>query len=335
MKRKIQPTNLYNQTISWSPSYNGRQIDLKISVMRITPEYARELLRTMETNRNKRSASIKKLRDAIAVGKWFPTGDTIKISNTGVLIDGQHRLEVIGGGSKTFDLIGVKGFDLDDINHFDQNSSRTMPDNLKLKGRPQAKELSGAINMFYKLRERQLKGISPAGYEQIDFDEYFGKTGIMDKDVLYGIQQRKDPNGGYAPKPVMALRFLFSEQYGRKKTELFFDQFIYGKDNVRIEKHNPANMLSKKLNSYINISKHSDITDRFKRGTTSDNWVCIYIYEAFHAYLNKEQLKRWQSDKIVPVSMREHVFYRHLSQIAREIYAKHEEKYLYPKGITK
>ena len=60
MKRKIQPTNLYNQTISWRTSYNGRQIDLKISVMKITPEYARELLRTMETNRNKRSASIKK-----------------------------------------------------------------------------------------------------------------------------------------------------------------------------------------------------------------------------------------------------------------------------------
>ena len=40
-------SNLYNQTMSWSPSYNGTKRDLKISIIRVTPAYARELLSTM------------------------------------------------------------------------------------------------------------------------------------------------------------------------------------------------------------------------------------------------------------------------------------------------
>ena len=282
----------------------------------------------METNRNKRTAALKKIRSAITVGKWFPTGDTIKISKEGVLIDGQHRLSAIGEGIDTFDLVAVHGFDLEDINHFDQNSSRTMPDNLKLKGRPHATELSGGLNFFYKLRESELKGISPAGYEQQDFDELFAKTGVLDEDVIYGMQQKKDPNGGYSMKCVIALRFLFSEYYGRHKTEVFFDRFIYGKDNAKMEKYNPANMLSRKLNSYKAGGKSTDLTERFKRGVYSDNWVAIYMYEAFQAYLEEKNLTRWHSDKIVPVSMREHIYWRTLNQIARTVYTKHENKYL-------
>lgn len=320
--------NLYSQKISWRPVYNGTSRDLTIRIMRVTPAKARELLRTMETNRNKRTAALKKIRAAIAVGKWFPTGDTIKMTNNGVLVDGQHRLEAIGEGIDTFDLVCVSGFDIEDINHFDQNSSRTMPDNLKLKGRPNATVLSGGLNFFYKLRANELAGVSPAGYEQIDFDQLFAETGVVDEDVVYGIQQKKDPNGGYSIKPVIALRFLFSEYYGRQKTEVFFDRFIYGKDNAKIEKNNPANMLSKKLNSYRSGAKNTDITERFKRGTHQDNWVAIYMYEAFQAYLEERNLSRWHSDKIVPMSMREHIYWRSLNQIARSVYEKHENKFL-------
>ena len=320
--------SLYSQIIKWSPSYNGRRLDLTVRLMRITPSKARELIRTMETNRNKRTSALRKMKLAISVGKWFPTGDTIKLSKEGTLLDGQHRLSVIGEGVETYDMLCISGFDLEDINHFDQSSSRTMPDNLKLKGRPHATELSGGLNFFYKLRESELGGMSPAGFEQQDFDELFGKTGILEDDVVYGMKQNKDPNGGYPLKPIVALRFLFSEYYGRQKTEVFFDRFIYGKDNAKMEKHNPANMLSLKLNSYKTGGKSTDLTERFKRGVYSDNWVAIYMYEAFNAYLDGKNLSRWHSDKIVPMSMRDHIYWRTLSSIAKSVYTKHETKYL-------
>ena len=80
--------SLYSQIIKWSPSYNGRRLDLTVRLMRITPSKARELIRTMETNRNKRTSALRKMKLAISVGKWFPTGDTIKLCKEGTLLDG-------------------------------------------------------------------------------------------------------------------------------------------------------------------------------------------------------------------------------------------------------
>tara|TARA_A100001037_G_scaffold86026_1_gene78123 strand:+ start:2305 stop:3321 length:1017 start_codon:yes stop_codon:yes gene_type:complete len=318
--------SLYPQKIYWNPTYEDRELNLEIYFTRVTPEKARQLMRTMDKNRPMRPTQLKKLRESLVMGKWFPNGDVIRLDKFGKLIDGQHRLTTIGEGVETFDLLTIRGFDSNDIDHLDQNSARTFSDNQKLKGRPNAKQLSEGINFLWRLSQNNLKAESPAGFRQQDLDAAFGSTGVLDNDVVYSIQQTKDPKGNYHSKPITGLRFLLSEHYGRQKTEVFFDRFIYGKDNAHLDKHNPANMLAKKIMSYGN-GKPTDITERFKKGVRGDNWVSLYLFEAFQAYLEDKPLKRWVLDK-APILTVEHSYWRKLCSMAKATIAKHEDKYI-------
>lgn len=60
--------------------------------MTITPEMASELLKKNESNRKLMESSVSRLAEEMKRGKWKVNGETIKVSKTGYLIDGQHRL---------------------------------------------------------------------------------------------------------------------------------------------------------------------------------------------------------------------------------------------------
>lgn len=66
-----------------------------ISVVQITPDMARQWLERNIGNRPKYLSHVKKLETAIRAGKWKMTGDAIRFSETGKMIDGQHRLQAI------------------------------------------------------------------------------------------------------------------------------------------------------------------------------------------------------------------------------------------------
>lgn len=66
-----------------------------VSVVDITPEIARQWLERNIGNRPASQAHIAKLERSIRDGKWKMTGDAIRFSKTGKLIDGQHRLQAI------------------------------------------------------------------------------------------------------------------------------------------------------------------------------------------------------------------------------------------------
>lgn len=61
----------------------------------MTPERAKELLKTNENNRNLHANKIEKLMYDIRNGEWHLTHQPIAIDKFGKLIDGQHRLSAI------------------------------------------------------------------------------------------------------------------------------------------------------------------------------------------------------------------------------------------------
>jgi hypothetical protein len=66
---------------------------ISVKVEWIGPEEARELLDLNTGNfRNKDQSRVNLYAKEMAAGRWELTGDTIKISSDGVLLDGQHRL---------------------------------------------------------------------------------------------------------------------------------------------------------------------------------------------------------------------------------------------------
>lgn len=71
-----------------------------------TPELAGELLQLNNANRPLRNDLVKHYSDQMKAGEWMFAGGTVNISNAGMLLDGQHRLEAIirTGMSQIFNI---------------------------------------------------------------------------------------------------------------------------------------------------------------------------------------------------------------------------------------
>lgn len=61
----------------------------------ITPQVASEMICANEGNRKLKESTVKNYASQMARGSWKETGDVIRVSETGNLLDGQHRLHAI------------------------------------------------------------------------------------------------------------------------------------------------------------------------------------------------------------------------------------------------
>lgn len=70
-------------------------MQMQTKTMSITPAIAREMLKKNTNNRPIKQSHVEALRQAMLRGEWRCTHQGIGFSDTGVLLDGQHRLEAI------------------------------------------------------------------------------------------------------------------------------------------------------------------------------------------------------------------------------------------------
>lgn len=82
---------------------------MNVERVNITPQLATRYLKRNLNNRNLREADVDRYARDMTAGRWQETGDTIKISPTGTLLDGQHRLEAIIRASLTVPMLVVSG----------------------------------------------------------------------------------------------------------------------------------------------------------------------------------------------------------------------------------
>ncbi len=68
---------------------------MRIESIIVTPELAKQLLGRNENNRKMSKAHYMNLAKEIKEGNWLPTSETLKVSPTGRLMDGQHRCMAI------------------------------------------------------------------------------------------------------------------------------------------------------------------------------------------------------------------------------------------------
>lgn len=100
----------------------------------ITPEGAKELLKlNTKGQRTVSAATVESYATDMGTHDWDFNGDTIKISNTNELIDGQHRLSSIILSQEPQVMLVVWGLDPDVMETIDSGRKRTFADQLKRK----------------------------------------------------------------------------------------------------------------------------------------------------------------------------------------------------------
>lgn len=120
---------------------------MNIKEMMITADLATDLLEKNINNRPLNMRRVNVLCDAMRRGEWMQNGDTIRVSKTGRLLDGQHRLSAIEKTGIPQKCILV--FDLEDesFTTIDTGQARTAGQMAQMAGFKNANILAAAARM--------------------------------------------------------------------------------------------------------------------------------------------------------------------------------------------
>ncbi|MDO9141467.1 MAG: hypothetical protein Q7U38_14205 [Methylobacter sp.] len=101
-------------------------MELTQTIELITPDRARQLLALNTRNRPLVKANLNKLIDEINKGLYKFNGDSIKVSKSNVILDGQHRLMAIVHTGIAIKTVVITGLDDDVFDTIDQGTARTL-----------------------------------------------------------------------------------------------------------------------------------------------------------------------------------------------------------------
>lgn len=122
----------------------------------VTPEEATRLLSLNEKNRKVSQRNIDFLAKQINQGNFINTGDNIKISDTGKLIDGQHRLMAIQKSGKTIELNFVEGIVDKAFEVIDTGKPRSSGDILSMNGYSYSGQLAATVRNIINITGKNL-----------------------------------------------------------------------------------------------------------------------------------------------------------------------------------
>ncbi len=105
-----------------------------VQIMSVTPKMASQWLDTNTHNRNIRQRLVESYARDMVAGDWQLTGESIKFSADGLLLDGQHRLLAVVMADVKVDMLIVRGVSATSQEVMDSGAKRQASDALHLRG---------------------------------------------------------------------------------------------------------------------------------------------------------------------------------------------------------
>lgn len=189
----------------------------------LEPE-AKELLATMpDFQRNMRTARVAQIRALISARRWLYQGDPIRLSKTGQLLDGQHRLKAMLDLREFPDVLVISGFENEIYDSLDTGVKRSLGDVFKAHGiaEPSRRSVT-CMHLSHYLRGMQQSGNSPVDRTEIVhcYLEY-------EEVILFWSEISKQFNDFYGRAPIFAAAFAAADILGHSRETLlrFVDEF--------------------------------------------------------------------------------------------------------------
>lgn len=253
---------------------------MEVKKVLIGPEQAKEFLKHNTKNRSVKERNVRYLSEQMKNGYWQVNGDAIRISETGVILDGQHRLHAIIKSRKEIPTLLIEGLKDDVFKTIDTGSRRSKSDVLKMCGHSYANQLSGSLPVVDAFLHGNLTNIFgnvlPVGNNEILelLDKY-----IEIKEYLRYVHIKILPS-----RVSLSFSYLFG-LISREKSETFFDQIEKGEG---LTASDPVYHLRARLiENACTINKYS-----FK-------FVCALVIKTWKKFYLMENMQRLvYSDKI-------------------------------------
>lgn len=148
--------------------------EIQAAMETITPETAKKMLSNNDNNRKISHHMVDLYAREMQNGEWSANGEAIKFSESGRLLDGQHRLmAVISSGIPLYTLV-IRGLKDETQQTMDSGKKRSVGDALNLQGERNSNQLAAIARIVYVTDQLGLEAamrnqIPPTPGEIIDF----------------------------------------------------------------------------------------------------------------------------------------------------------------------
>ena len=156
--------------------------NIEVSMQTFTPSYANRVLSKINVGNRKISKQrVAEYKKDMLSGNWRFNGDSIRVNDAGILIDGQHRLTAVVESGVSCEFLVIKGIATSAKHTIDTGKGRTGGDALAIQAGVPFKEshtINGALCLFEKYK---LSGFTGAG----------GGTKLSTSESLRSYNERK------------------------------------------------------------------------------------------------------------------------------------------------
>ena len=255
---------------------------MKTEVRWVTPDVAKEMLKRNVSNRKPSEKHIKFLSDEMTKGNWKFDGQPLRFSESGGLLDGQHRLFAIINSKTTQQFLIVAGIEVEAFKVMDTGRTRNGGDVFGINGvvNPAACATTVKIIMAHY---NGLHGDATSKSSNTDLWNFFEENRSIEKFVstsqnLYGEFGRVLPL-----TTIAAFRFLMAEKNVTDSDD-FWKSVCSG---LALEKNSPVKILRQKL-----------ITDKISKASLPFKEKKAITFKAWNCYRTKKEIKvlRWNKD---------------------------------------
>lgn len=210
---------------------------VKTELLWVTPEMATQWLKKNVNNRNMNQYRVARYARDMRNGDWEVTGDGIRFSKTGKLLDGQHRLWACLQAESKFQTLVVTGLEDNAQIVMDQGMPRTKGSQLKLLGYKRSGTLASAATVYAKMETGRsyvlARGQTPSISEVLDIVE-------QNPDILKAMEKyfsHKATRGIKMHSGVMIAMYVYMSRFSESKADEFIESFLTG---ANLYKGHPA-----------------------------------------------------------------------------------------------
>lgn len=277
---RLGKTSLRKQ-IGWHVA----QAEPHAALMTITPDAARDLLVRNEGedyhNRPLSGGTVSRYASEMARG-WRLTGETIIISRSGKLLNGQHRLQACIASGQSFQTFVVFGIADDAFAFMDKGKKRTAADIFSINGIADQNVVASATLWVWKYYHSGMQnphgGTGPEPDQLYDF--FLQHQGLLDS-LTSG---RRFVSKALASMSLMtALHYLCA-----KKNKALADSFFYDvATNDGVKKSSAAGRLHNRL-----------LDERIAGGSLSNIYAAAFTVMSWNSIRRNEKppLLRWRTE---------------------------------------
>jgi hypothetical protein len=187
---------------------------MKVKLIKITPEWAAELLQRNTRNRPINMKHVDRLAKEILGGRWKVNGDTICLNDERI-IDGQHRLHAIVQANVTVETLVAFDVPSDVFDTKDVGKRRSAGDTFSVAGEQNACRLAASLIMIDKYMTGRVE--SSVAYSNTEMEVLLLKY----PEARSSIQSTLGKKGLITPSVLDACHYLFS-----RKDPVLADEFV-------------------------------------------------------------------------------------------------------------